>query len=263
MAEQKICGIYRISSPSGGFYIGSSFDVLSRFSSHKSDLRKQKHHCQPLQRAANKYGIESLVFEVLAECSRETVRELEQLVIDDLDPRYNSSRCTREALSDLWRQPAFRERGRARASEQIRRLRKDPAFKARQRDGAAKALARLHREPQFAQAHRERATERIQAMVNSNPSMKEKAANARRARMDRDKSDPVKWAERNRKIRELLERPVLCVETGAIYPSQKAAGEWLRSLGFKTWRHISNCIAGRVPTAYGYTWRHAEVDHGR
>jgi len=58
--------IYKITNTANGnFYIGSSVNVRRRFSVHQSDLRKGAHHCEPLQRAWNKYGPDCFVFEVI------------------------------------------------------------------------------------------------------------------------------------------------------------------------------------------------------
>lgn len=176
----KICGIYSITSPSGSFYIGSSIDVYSRWTGHKSDLRNKRHHCQPLQRAADKYGLDALHFTLLGVCSPEEAREVEQATIDIFKPQYNSSQSTFEALSGLWRNPAFRAANIARAGAQIRSLHQNPEFRARQRAGAGKALTELHTNPEFKLRHVERSISRL-AVINSTPELRAKAAAARNA----------------------------------------------------------------------------------
>lgn len=58
--------IYKIRNLiNGKFYVGSSVDVRVRFQTHRRNLRKGKHHCQPLQRAWDKYGEECFKFEVV------------------------------------------------------------------------------------------------------------------------------------------------------------------------------------------------------
>lgn len=46
--------------------------------------------------------------------------------------------------------------------------------------------------------------------------------------------------------------PVMCVETGVCYPSMKAAA---LSIDRKDSQNIVNCVAGRVKTAGGYSWK--------
>ena len=72
-------GIYRIRNiATGKAYVGSSIRLRSRFSSHRSDLTRGTHHCQPLQRAWAKYGAAAFTFEVLAYCDPEQVLFFEQ-----------------------------------------------------------------------------------------------------------------------------------------------------------------------------------------
>ena len=62
--------VYKITNlVNGKFYVGSSVDVRLRFKNHRYDLRKKRHHCQPLQRAWDKYGEDSFKFEVIEEAS--------------------------------------------------------------------------------------------------------------------------------------------------------------------------------------------------
>lgn len=257
MAREKICGVYKITSPSGKFYIGSSVDIHNRWWGHKSDLINNKHHSPPLQNAANKHGVDNLIFEVIEVCDFSIVRDVEQKYLDELNPEYNASKCTKEYLTEAWKNPEFRKKGIDRVKKQAAEWRKDPNWIEKQRIGASKALSKLHENPDFKLAHIKRATDRINK-VNINQDLKEKAAIGRRARMALDKTNPIVWNKRNEKIRELLFVKVLCVETGVIFNSHREAGEWLKSeYGFKSSGHISNAIAGRVKKAYGYHWEKA------
>lgn len=94
-------GIYKIQSPSGRFYIGSSVNVRRRLNTHKRDLRKQAHINDALQNAANKYGVDALTYEVIA-CPLNIahLRELEQTILDDRRPEYNISKVAECALFD-------------------------------------------------------------------------------------------------------------------------------------------------------------------
>lgn len=91
-------GIYKISSPSGKFYIGSSSNIHSRWIAHRSELSRGKHCNLPLQRAYNKYGDQAIVFEVLTFCSREEPLEIEQKYIDELNPHYNICRIAGNSI---------------------------------------------------------------------------------------------------------------------------------------------------------------------
>jgi len=59
-------GVYQILNViNGKRYIGSSKDILSRWRKHKQELQKRIHHSIHLQRAWNRYGEKSFVFEIL------------------------------------------------------------------------------------------------------------------------------------------------------------------------------------------------------
>lgn len=88
-----ICGIYCITNKiNKKEYIGSSCNILHRWSLHKGHLRKNKHHDFILQRAWNKYGEQNFVFEILEECDRGNLLEIEQNYISVLKPSYNLSK---------------------------------------------------------------------------------------------------------------------------------------------------------------------------
>lgn len=85
----KGAGVYAIRHPaSGRVYVGSSGHIAKRWREHRCALRAGKHHNAHLQRLWNKYGEESLAWEVL-----ETVDHLglllqrEQFYIDGLGAR--------------------------------------------------------------------------------------------------------------------------------------------------------------------------------
>lgn len=93
-------------------YIGSADHIYSRWSCHKSQLKKQKHHSAYLQRAVNKYGIENFVFEIIEECEIEILIEREQYFLDTLNPQYNVN-----PIADSRRGAKLNEEQRKRNSE--------------------------------------------------------------------------------------------------------------------------------------------------
>ena len=84
-------GIYKIvNSINNKIYVGSAKNIKKRWSAHKSDLNKNKHHNKHLQNAWNKYGINVFIFEiieVLTDVSLLITKE--QYYIDILNPIYN------------------------------------------------------------------------------------------------------------------------------------------------------------------------------
>jgi group I intron endonuclease len=61
-------GVYKITSPTGKVYVGSSLDVHRRIRDHKSPCRLVSGH-RRLSESLRKYGIDTHVFEVVLECS--------------------------------------------------------------------------------------------------------------------------------------------------------------------------------------------------
>jgi group I intron endonuclease len=100
MAE-KISAIYKISfkpNPSL-FYIGSAVDFFDRKIRHKYHLNSNQHKNKRLQRMFNKYGAESLVFdiiEIVFDSSK--LIEKEQHHIDTLNPSLNMLRVAGSCL---------------------------------------------------------------------------------------------------------------------------------------------------------------------
>lgn len=75
-------GVYAITSPSGKQYVGSSISFARRWAIHRRELRRGTHHCKPLQFAADKYGMDALVFDRIVCCAIPELILIEQREID-------------------------------------------------------------------------------------------------------------------------------------------------------------------------------------
>jgi len=92
-------GIYRIRNiVNDKCYIGSAAYFASRKGVHFHNLRHNKHCNNHLQRAFNKYGEDSFVFEILCVCLPEDLISLEQHYIDTYIPEYNICRIAGNTL---------------------------------------------------------------------------------------------------------------------------------------------------------------------
>lgn len=81
------CGIYGILNKNNGrIYVGQSVNISSRWAFHKSELRRQMHFNEHLQRSWNKYGEQSFEFLILEECEEENLNEREHMWIKDKKP---------------------------------------------------------------------------------------------------------------------------------------------------------------------------------
>lgn len=76
-------GIYRITSPNNRIYIGQSIDVKKRFKDYRV-INRVRAQCK-LYNSLNKYGIDSHKFEIICECTREQLNELEKFYIELYD----------------------------------------------------------------------------------------------------------------------------------------------------------------------------------
>jgi len=67
---KKISGVYIIQSKikPERVYVGSAGIIKQRWRNHKEEFKKNKHHSSKLQNHVNKYGLEDLIFKILAIC---------------------------------------------------------------------------------------------------------------------------------------------------------------------------------------------------
>ena len=68
--QEKICGIYKITSPTGRIYIGQSVDINHRFGSYIKMYVKNEGQVK-LHRSFLKHGVENHTFEIIEECKTE------------------------------------------------------------------------------------------------------------------------------------------------------------------------------------------------
>ena len=83
----RASGIYKITNTANGkIYVGSAKDFSQRWGMHKYQLRRGKHHSPYMQKAYNKHGEGSFVFEIMLVCSKEDLIFYEQRALDALSP---------------------------------------------------------------------------------------------------------------------------------------------------------------------------------
>lgn len=87
----KKCGIYRITSPSGKVYVGQSINIEKRFYQYRKLYCKK----QPvLYNSFIKYGVENHIFEIIEECSEDSLNEKESYYIDYYNSYKNGMNCS-------------------------------------------------------------------------------------------------------------------------------------------------------------------------
>jgi group I intron endonuclease len=78
-------GVYKITNnKTKKIYIGSSINILRRWVEHKSELNKNTHKNDKLQKSWNKYGDENFTFTIIEECEKELLLIREQFYLDEL-----------------------------------------------------------------------------------------------------------------------------------------------------------------------------------
>ena len=88
--KDKLVGIYKIETPNGSKYIGSSTNIYLRWAEHRSHLKRQTHHSARLQMAYIKHG-DDLLYEILELCSINNLNDREQYYIDTLGGELNTT----------------------------------------------------------------------------------------------------------------------------------------------------------------------------
>lgn len=79
-------GIYKIVNiKNSKIYIGSSINVENRLKEHKKSLLEGKHHSIKLQRSYDIHGENNFKYEIIEECSKESLLSREQYYIDLYD----------------------------------------------------------------------------------------------------------------------------------------------------------------------------------
>lgn len=224
------CGIYKITNKTNGkIYIGSSVDIRGRFNSHKSDLRQNKHGNSKLQRAWDKYGEEAFVFDIVEECSPDTVRNVEQQYLDELFLKSDSNTfynlygnaCgitpekAREDNLKRWADPEFK----AKASASFKKAWSDPELIARHRNACKDSYKNIadiegwrekHRTAHTTEEYRSKTSERVRSQW-SDPEVRSKMVSKInseevKARVSKKVKEAFEDKEVKRKHREGIEK---------------------------------------------------------
>jgi hypothetical protein len=70
----KICGVYKITAPSGKVYIGESEDIVRRFNAHKNSNCNGHYK---LNESVIEYGIDNHKFEIIMQCKKSELKYFE------------------------------------------------------------------------------------------------------------------------------------------------------------------------------------------
>lgn len=261
--KQKIIGVYAIQAPDGRLYIGSSVDVDKRWAEHKSRLRHRRHDNPILSHIAAATGVDSLRFRLLLRCSLDGLRACEQAAIDRLKPALNILPTAERLLTEQWKRPDFRARNTARAAKQNAELWSDPAFveKARARvvvmqtaevkEKAASSRRRAMKERGQAYRNVAEASAATLKKLHADPSFAAAHSERMRENMKRLSQDPEFQRKRNEAARARHQKKIRCITTGEVFPSRGAAA---KAKGISE-SVISKQLRG-LPTRSGLEWEY-------
>ena len=91
---KKTSAVYKITNLiTGDFYIGSSKNVINRWSRHKRPSTWKSCSNNPMYQDMQKYGVDKFTFQILGTVIPEYLKQVEQGIIEVLQPTYNSYRA--------------------------------------------------------------------------------------------------------------------------------------------------------------------------
>lgn len=229
-------GIYKITNKiNGDSYIGRSVNIERRFMEHKTPKNGGG---RIIHAAIEKYGLENFSFEVLEECSEEELDSLEVYYIEKLKPEYNISsggkgpsgmRHTDE-VKELLREKARAEWCRKTEEEKEKIIRENLTGPRVGHSVSEETREKLRQKNIGKKQSRETVEKRMKTM--------------QKKRESGWKKDPTgNW------------KPVICLESGMVFPSVKAAAYYIGANP----RSVSAVLNKRQSSCRGFHFDYAKV----
>lgn len=203
--------------------------------SHLSSLRRGVHHSKHMQRAFNKYGEKTFVFEVLEFCENDKLLEIEQKYLDSLKPEYNACKVAGSCLGVKLGPFSEEHRRKIGEAHKGKKLSKEHC----------EMIGNFHRGKKISESHKARLSE----------------CNSGENNAFYGKKHTPETIEKVSGYNHHSSLSVICVETGMAFGSSMAARAWLRENGKPSAQcgPILDCCRGstRYSRVYGYKWRFA------
>ena len=222
------CGIYSITNMQNGKrYIGQSVNIIKRWKEHKWALESNVHYNSYLQNAWNKYGSGMFRFEIMCECNKEQLDDKEIYYIK----QYHSNE------SDYGYNLTSGGEGALDVPKEVVEKRKQAFKKFLEEHPEHIELCRNNTKRQF---QNEEFYKKYRELRQSEEFRQRESA----AHKGKKLSEETKI-----KIGKASSKPVMCVETGIVYPSCRAANKALPGN-----KNIQAAADGRRNTAGGFHW---------
>jgi len=256
-------GIYLIKNIlNNKIYVGSSVNIDKRWKEHKNHLKERKHHSVLLQRAWDKYGEQSFLFEILEEVSNpEHLLAYEQVYLDyyksyEIDRGYNICKIAGSHLG-IKRS----EETRKKLSEAAKNRNEETRKKLREANVGKKHSEQTKQKLREVRQNLSEETRKklSEAAKNRNEETRKNMSEAQKGKVPWNKgkqtSDQTKsiLSERKEKTKKKVEK--ICPETGIVveYKSLKDA----ERDGYHRY-HIIECCNGIAKKHKGYFWKYSE-----
>ena len=109
----KISAVYKIvNTVTNDCYVGSSKNVMKRWADHKCPSTWKEYPNSPLYQDMQRYGVENFRFQILCPVMSERLKQVEQELIDLIQPTYNNYRAKGwdvERTKEWWKSEHGRE----------------------------------------------------------------------------------------------------------------------------------------------------------
>ena len=199
--DKKICGIYKIVSPSNRIYIGQGVNLYDRLIKYKNLQCKGQTR---LYSSLLKYGWEEHTFEVIEECEIEQLNIRERYWQDFYDViSKNGLNCKLTSTDEL--KTIYSKESRQKMSESQKGKKVSEETKQKMRNSAKKGEEHHNYGKTVSEETRKK-------ISNANKGKKSSLGLKR-------------TEETKQKLREHFSKIVLCTETGIFYDSAKKAAE--------------------------------------
>lgn len=238
----KKSGIYQIRNlVNGKVYVGSAINLHRRCYDHFVQLRNNKHNNQHLQRAFNKYGESSFIFEIIEFVpDRQMLIEREQHYINTFNVVEEGYNICPTAGSTLGRPHTETTKLKLTGAN-------NPMFGKHHTAESKKKLSQSLKGRIFSEEHRHNLSIAGRVRIVS--------AEAR-AHMSKAQKGRIITEEHRRKLSEnsANAREVICIELNQTFKSCRDAATFIN-------RHpscVNDCCRGKQKTAGGYHWKYVD-----